>query len=261
MPAGTFKVATPIYPAAKSNFTLSGAGQGQTILHVTINNVPIYSSGVMPWPPPSTGPAITAGATKGSQQITVSDTSAFAPDMLFSIAPATPTWAHNLGGFPDTLRNMGGMFKVRSKTATTITFDPPCPFDFSGMNPDSHIASGATTIQGVGYESFTIDMSDSHGKCVVDSVCNLRGDAGFRTLNSSTLQQAESFTWQAWRVARSSLISYTNVSAQAIRTTKGWILVAMLRGVLSKITSFARRGRRPVIRGWWRPLYRECGRL
>ena len=50
------------------------------------------------------------------------------------------------------------MFKVRSKTATTITFDPPCPFDFSGMNPIA-IASGATTIQGVGYESFTIDMS------------------------------------------------------------------------------------------------------
>ena len=35
MPAGTFLVATPIYAAAKSNFTLRGAGQGQTILHVT----------------------------------------------------------------------------------------------------------------------------------------------------------------------------------------------------------------------------------
>lgn len=159
MPAGTFKVATPIYPAAKSNFTLRGAGQGQTILHVTINSVPIYSSGLMPWPPPSTGPAITAGATRGSKAITVSDTSAFAPDMLFSIRPATPTWAHNLGGFPDTLRTMGGIFKVRGKTATTIKFDPPCPFDFSGMNPIA-IASGATTIQGVGYESFTIDMSE-----------------------------------------------------------------------------------------------------
>ena len=33
-----------------------------------------------------------------------------------------------------------------------------CPFDFSGMNPIA-IASGAITMQGVGYESFTIDMS------------------------------------------------------------------------------------------------------
>ena len=88
MPAGTFKIATPIYPTAKSNFTLRGAGQGQTILHVTINNVPIYSSGMMPWPPPSTGHAITAGATKGSNMITVSHTSDFAPDMLFTIRPA-----------------------------------------------------------------------------------------------------------------------------------------------------------------------------
>ena len=78
MPAGTFLIATPIYPATKSNFTLRGAGQGQTILHVTTNHVPIYSSGVVPWPPPSTGPAITAGATKGSNTITVSDTSDFA---------------------------------------------------------------------------------------------------------------------------------------------------------------------------------------
>ena len=49
--------------------------------------VPIYSSGIVPWPPPSTGPAITAGATKGSNVITVSDTSDFAPDMLFKISP------------------------------------------------------------------------------------------------------------------------------------------------------------------------------
>src|SRR5262249_17253372 len=53
MPEGTFKIATPIYPAAKSNFTLRGSGQGRTILHVTTNNVPIYSSGVVPWPPPT----------------------------------------------------------------------------------------------------------------------------------------------------------------------------------------------------------------
>ena len=160
MPPGTFLIASGISAGAKSNFTLRGAGQGQTILHITTNQVPIYSAGAGPWPPPSTGPAITDGATKGSNVITVSDTSDFAPDMLFKISPGTPTWAHNLGGFPDTLRNMGGTFKVRSKTATTITFDPPLPFDFSGMNPIA-ISSQATTIQGVGYESFTVNLADS----------------------------------------------------------------------------------------------------
>ena len=160
IPAGTFLIASAISQSNKSNFTLRGAGQGQTILHVTNNITPISSSGIVPWPPPTTGPDITAGATRGSNTITVANTSGFAPDMLFTIAPVTPIWAHNLGGFPDTFRRMGGMFKVRSKTATTITFDPPCPFDFSGMNPIAIPAAvGATTIQGVGYESFTIDMS------------------------------------------------------------------------------------------------------
>jgi hypothetical protein len=158
MPAGTFKIATAIYAAAKSNFTLRGAGQGQTILRVTTNVVPIYSSGISVYPVPTTGPSITAGATKGSNTITVSDTSPFAVDTLFKIAVATPTWAHILGGFPDTNRRMGGMFKVRSKTDTTITFDPPLPFDFSGMDPLA-VRNSPTTIQGVGYESFTVDQS------------------------------------------------------------------------------------------------------
>ena len=161
MPAGTFLIAAPIYPATKSNFTLRGAGQGQTILHVTTVNPPIYSSGMEPWPPLTTGPAITAGATKGSNTITVSDTSAFAIDSLFTLAPATPTWAHNLGGYPDTDRNMGGMFKVRSKTSTTVTFDPPCPFDYSGMSPIALPWPGTAAIQGVGYEGFTVELADS----------------------------------------------------------------------------------------------------
>lgn len=158
IPAGTFLIATPISTTSKSNFTLRGAGQGQTILRVTTNVTPISSRGLSPWPPPDSGPSITAGATRGSNAITVSITSTFAVNGLFSIRPTTPTWAHNLGGFPDTMRSMGGVFKVRSKTATTITFDPPCPFDFSGMNPIA-VPSGAITMQGVGYESFTIDMS------------------------------------------------------------------------------------------------------
>ncbi len=160
MPAGTFKIATPIYPSAKSNFTLRGAGQGQTILHVTTNTVPIYSNGVSQNPPYPPAVQITSGATKGSNVVTVSDTTNFIVDRLLCIQPETPVWAHNLGGFPDTNRNLGGMFKVRSKTSTTVTFDPPCPFDFSGMNPQA-VPVPATIIQGVGYESFTIELADS----------------------------------------------------------------------------------------------------
>jgi hypothetical protein len=162
MPAGTFKIATPIYLASKSNFTLRGAGQGQTILHVTAPGVPIYSSGLMPWPPPTAWLSISAGATKGSNTITVSNTSNFSVDSLFKIGPPTlPTWAHNLNGIPDKRPSMGGTFKVRSKTATTVTFDPPLPFDFSGMNPMAQPWPGLTPVRGVGYESFTVNMADT----------------------------------------------------------------------------------------------------
>jgi hypothetical protein len=91
MPAGTFKIATPISTANQSNFTLRGAGQGQTILRVTANVTPISSRGLPPWPPPDSGPSITAGATRGSNAITVSSTSNFAVNRPFSIRPETPT--------------------------------------------------------------------------------------------------------------------------------------------------------------------------
>jgi hypothetical protein len=159
--AGTFKIASGM-TFTKSNYTLRGAGQGKTILNVATNAVPIFARGIQPWPPPKTGPSITAGATKGSNTITVSDSSAFAANMIFLIQPAMPKWTHNLNGVPDSSSNIGGSFKVRSTTPTTITFDPPLPFDYSAMNPIA-ISPGAgwTTVQGAGFESFTIDMGTS----------------------------------------------------------------------------------------------------
>lgn len=161
MPPGTFRLNSNVHVNNKSNVTLRGAGQGQTILKSTNAQGSLYFAGIAPWPPPSNWTPITAGATKGSNTITLTNSSLFKVGMLFSIGPnVLPTWAHNLGGFPDTLRTMQGMFKVRSKTAKTITFDPPLPFDFSGMTPMA-LASGATTIEGIGLESFTVDLSGS----------------------------------------------------------------------------------------------------
>ena len=161
MPAGTFKIATPISAVGKSNFTLRGAGQGRTILHITTNSVPIYTSGTRPLATVERLGSNYLGATRGSNTITLSNTSNFEVGALFSIGPnVLPTWAHNLGGSPDTDRTMGGMYKVRSKTATTVTFDPPLPFDFSGINPAA-VAELNVPIQGVGHESYTINLADS----------------------------------------------------------------------------------------------------
>jgi hypothetical protein len=137
---------------------------GRTVLFGPNNNL-IFTVGDPTWPPPNQSPGnwipISAGATKGSNTITVANTRAFVIGAPLAIAPnVLPTWAHNLGGFPDTLRTMRVYFKVRSKTANTVTFDPACPFDFSGMNPVA-LADKTPYLQGVGIESLTLDMSNS----------------------------------------------------------------------------------------------------
>ena len=129
------------------------------------NNNPIFTAGDPTWPPPEEDPTnwipITSGAIKGSNTITVADSTRFVIGAPMAIAPnPLPVWAHNLGGFPDTLRSMRVYFKVRSKTATTVTFDPPCPFDFSGLHPTA-LVDPTPYMQGVGIESMTLDMSNN----------------------------------------------------------------------------------------------------
>lgn len=137
---------------------------GRTTLFGSNNN-PIFTAGDAPWPPPEQDPAnwipITSGATKGSTTITVADSTRFIVGAPMAIAPnPLPVWAHNLGGFPDTLRSMRVYLKVRSKTSTTVTFDPPCPFDFSGLNAMALVDS-TPYMQGVGIESMTLDMNNN----------------------------------------------------------------------------------------------------
>ena len=107
-----------------------------------------------------------SGATKGSATVTVADTTGFYVGQPMFIKPATPVWAHNLGGFPDTNRNINVTVKILSKTSTTLTFEPPCPFDFSGMSPtvtafNPIVPDRVVTAEGIGIEDLTFDMS--HG--------------------------------------------------------------------------------------------------
>jgi len=163
MPAGTFKIATGVVIQNKSNITLRGAGQGQTVWKIATGAVPLLLRGVEPWPPPTDYRAIIAGATKGSNTVTVGDTSGISVDSLILVMMRLPSWGHRLGGFPDSQLSydsgMGGVFKVRSVTSSTVTIDPRLPFDFSAMGP-MLLPTHATTLMGVGIESFTIDQSD-----------------------------------------------------------------------------------------------------
>jgi hypothetical protein len=165
IPDGRFRVETPVHIGNNTpNLTLRGAGMRRTTLFGPNNN-PIFTAGDAPWPPPDNSASnfvqVSSGATKGSNTITVKSTSKFVIGAPMAIAPnPLPAWAHNLGGFPDTLRSMRVYFKVRSKTPTTVTFDPPCPFDFSGLNPTA-LVDPTPYMQGVGIESLTLDMSNN----------------------------------------------------------------------------------------------------
>lgn len=176
IPEGTFKIAALVYmrPPSRSNRTLRGAGMGRTILKLTdgVDHViEVGNSGGNggPWQH-----AITAGATKGSNSITVDNTTNFVPGALISIQPANPTWEHRLSNDfnYNSLRNITVTFKVRSKTSTTVTFDPPCPFDFSGMNPvavayDTNPSTVCMPVVGFGIEDLTFDLTGTHAFCAV----------------------------------------------------------------------------------------------
>jgi len=173
IPAGTFRLNGRVYVANPAGFTLRGAGQGVTIIKAYGSGSASLLFGSQQYPAPSNFVPITSGATRGSNTITVADTSDFVVGMPMNIATAAmPVWAHNLGGASTSVRNLRIAFKVRSKTSTTVTFDPPCPFDFTGLNPQARTFlgpnSGYNFIQGIGIESLTMDMNSSTASWAIE---------------------------------------------------------------------------------------------
>jgi Pectate lyase superfamily protein len=163
IPEGRFRIESQIrWGSNKSNRTMRGAGMGRTVLFSAKNNS-IFLLGKATWPPPKNWVSISSGAIKGSNTITVTNASIFVVGAPIAIGPPLlPTWAHNLGGRPDTYQAIRVYCKVRSKTSTTVTFDPPLPFDFTGMNPMA-LSDTTTMLRGVGIESLTLDVSGSTG--------------------------------------------------------------------------------------------------
>ena len=164
-PAGTFRLNGRVYTGwSVNNVTLRGAGPGITIFKGYGNQSAAFLFGSSAWPPPVPTVPITAGATRGSNTITVANASSFTVGMPISIAASPmPIWSHNLGGSPDSVLNLRITFKIVSKTATTITLDSPCPFDFTGLNPLATVFPGSPNVfvQGIGIENLTIDLSFS----------------------------------------------------------------------------------------------------
>ncbi|MGA2066963.1 MAG: glycosyl hydrolase family 28-related protein [Thermoguttaceae bacterium] len=162
IPAGTYRINGRL-TFNKSHRTIRGSGMGKTVLkfHVGRGNG-AFEVGAAQWPRPKAGLAITAGTTKGSTTVTVPDTSGVLVGRMIRIEQANPDFVHALNGATN---NMSFMFKVISKTATTVTFSPALPFTLT--NSPALAVYGAGLLEQTGFEDLTFDLENSSAGCAV----------------------------------------------------------------------------------------------
>jgi hypothetical protein len=162
LPPGTYKITSPIYiNPSDSGITIRGAG-ASSVVYGSTSGQPIFvfvgGGGLV-------GGAflpVTGTRTKGTTTMTVSDSSAYPVGDLCTIsvqneedntriaAGSAPTWSHS--GFTF-LRQVP--VRVVATTGTTITFDPPLPWDCTNYDVRfERWSSNQNT--GIGMEDFSI---------------------------------------------------------------------------------------------------------
>jgi hypothetical protein len=170
LPAGTYNLAARVQIAAgKKGIVLRGAGMGQTIIRPSdgAGNA-FFLVGSSDYPYPAGSNPITAGATRGSTSIVVSDDlTYFVAGKQFVISSTTnPTYLHRLGGFADSSTTLAQTCNVVSKVGSTITFDPPLVSDFPSC---SAVAFSYTPSSYIGFEDMTFDLdSEPATFCAVE---------------------------------------------------------------------------------------------
>jgi len=132
VPAGMYLIDDAIN--LRSPVTLRGAGSTTVFRVETGSGTAIHVGGLGPWPPPKANPsyaaAITAGSTRGSMTVSVADTSAVEVGKMVMIDEEDDdalVWTK--GDNPGRYR--ASMHMVEAKTATSVTFRPPLPIDFT----------------------------------------------------------------------------------------------------------------------------------
>ena len=121
-----------------------------------------FEVGAAEWLRPKANPAITGGATKGSTTVSVPNTSSVVVGRMIRIEQANPDFVHSLNGATN---NMSFMFKVISKTATTVSFSPALPFTLT--NSPALAVYGDWLLEKTGFEDLTFDMENSSAACAV----------------------------------------------------------------------------------------------
>lgn len=166
-PAGLYLIASSIILShAKKNITFRGAGIGMSKLVIQGNVViAIGANSDYQWLYPSSNNQITTGLTQGATELTIASTSAFSVGQLISLlienetddaqimAGAAPQFS--VYGYTSLRRPK---HRVVSKTATTLTIEPPIYFPVrAGLSV--LVMAAQLQGEGVGWEELEIDCS------------------------------------------------------------------------------------------------------
>ncbi len=130
VPAGTYPIAGGI--RIQKSITLRGEGS-LTVFQVR-GSTPISIGTLGPWPPPKTNASylmpVIAGATRGSNTVTVANTSSIPIGKMVMIDEEDDpdlVWTKPVGYVG---RHRASMHMVESKTPTTVTFRPVLPINY-----------------------------------------------------------------------------------------------------------------------------------
>jgi len=131
VPAGTYLIDGAL--TIRRAITLRGAGPA-TVFRVATGGAAIHLGGLGPWPPPKANPSyrtpIAGGASRGSTAVTVADASRVEVGKMVMVDELDDpglVWTKN----DSPGRYRASMHLVDSKTATSVTFHPPLPIDFT----------------------------------------------------------------------------------------------------------------------------------
>ncbi|MEP7109884.1 MAG: glycosyl hydrolase family 28-related protein, partial [Ferruginibacter sp.] len=156
IPAGTYRVDTPIYRALASFVTIRGAGMGKTILKAGTKIKQVIHLGKGNWPRPTTGIEILGSASKGKRVLTVRDASSIIVGNLVRLEQQDLSYVISVNS--STTHNfISAVFKVTAKTATTVTVTPSLPFTYNS-SPKLVQYPGSPLVS-TGVEDLTLDCN------------------------------------------------------------------------------------------------------
>jgi len=162
IPAGTYRIDNRIYRAGANTITIRGAGTGATILKAGAAISQMLLLGSSDWPRPTSGAAITAGATKGSTVLTLGSATGFTTGKLVRIEQDDLPYVISRDAPDVNNRLLSAVFKATAVTPTTVTVTPPLPFTF--VNSPRLVQYSIGPIAGAGVEDLTLDA---------DSLCGI----------------------------------------------------------------------------------------